>query len=73
MWMSSTDFSPEKKEPEHYGQKLDKEIYHIVWFEVNVSPWILCVNTKKHRNTTAVDKARDDGMLEQLFRTHLPR
>ena len=36
-------------------------------------PWILCVNIKKHRNTTAVDKARDDGMLEQLFRTHLPR
>lgn len=41
MWMSSTDSSTEKKEPEHYGQKLDKEIYHIVWFEGNVSPHAL--------------------------------
>lgn len=39
--MSSTDSSTEKKEPEHYGQKLDKEIYHIVWFEGNVLPHAL--------------------------------
>ena len=39
--MSTTDSSPEEKEPEHYGQKLDEEMYHIVWFEGNVSPHAL--------------------------------